>query len=296
MSLEIIAKAASNKAVLDKMQKGADGIEWQLISNGNTTIDEIISPIVNVHTILTQDLDICLDRALNSYLGIEDIKTYNYLIEALELANDLGQQQNKMINVITHFYFGEFVQKMEIWKEWLEHLLEKYNYCNVLIENSSTFFKTGEVRNMTAPDIIPNIVLKLQSIISDKYKERLGSVLDICHMLNSIRVSNILFKNDFLYYNYVDEKEQIMKYFKSYSSTCLTVHFNNSNGLGLYGKNHGCIFEYSEYSLFDYLMKNYMKYIPKAKLVLEVYEKDVDEAYNFAKLTDMIRDWESKNV
>lgn len=296
MSLEIIAKAASNKAVLDKIQKGADGIEWQLISNGNTTIDEIISPIVNVHTILTQDLDICLDRALNSYLGIEDIKCYEYLKEALELADDLGKRQNRMINVITHFYFGEFVQKMEIWKEWLEHLLEKYNYCNILIENSSTFFKTGEVRNMTAPDIIPNIVLKLKSIISDKYKERLGSVLDICHMLNSIRVSNILFKNDFLYYNYVDEKEQIMKYFKSYSSTCLTVHFNNSNGLGLYGKNHGCIFEYSEYSLFDYIMKNYIKYIPKAKLVLEVYEKDVDEAYNFAKLTDMIRDWESKNV
>lgn len=33
-----------------------------------------------------------------------------------------------------------------------------------------------------------------------------------------------------------------------------------------------------------------------AKLVLEVYEKDVDKAYNFVKLIDMIRDWEKKNV
>lgn len=296
MSLEIIAKAASNKAVLDKLQRGADGIEWQLINKGNTTVDKIILPIVNVHTILTKDLDICLDRALNAYLGIEDIKTYNYLIEALELANDLGQQQNKMINVITHFYFGEFVQKMVIWKEWLEYLLEKYSYCNVLIENSSTFFKTGEVRNMTSPDIIPNIVLKLQSIVNPKYEDRLGSVLDICHMLNSIRVSNLLFNSDVLYYNTVDEKEQILKYFKSYSSTCLTVHFNNSYGLGLSGKNHGCIFEYSEYDLFDYLIKNCIEYMPNAKLVLEVYEEDVDKAYNFGKLTNMIRDWEKKNV
>lgn len=296
MSLEIIAKAASNKAVLDKLKRGANGIEWQLISNGNTTVDEIILPVVNVHTILTNNLDICLDKALNSYLGIEDIKSYEYLIEALELANALGQSQNRMINVITHFYYSEFVQKMEIWKEWLEHLLEKYNYCNILVENSSTFFKTGEVRNMTAPDIIPNIILKLQSIVDFSYKNRLGSVLDICHMLNSIRVSNILFNSDTLYYNTVNEKEQILKYFKSYSSTCLTVHFNNANGLGLSGKNHGCIFDYSEYGLFDYLMKNYMKYMKNAKLVLEVYEEDVDNAYNFEKIVYMVRNWEKDYV
>lgn len=268
MSLEIIAKAASNKAVLDKLEKGANGIEWQLISKGNTIVDEIILPIVNVHTILAKDFDICLDRALNSYLGIEDIKSYDYLIEALELANVLGQRQNRMINVITHISFGEFVQKMETWKEWMEYLLDKYSYCNILIENSSTFFKTGKVRNMTSPDIIPNIVSKLQSIVNPKYQNRLGSVLNICHMLNSIRVSKILFNSDSLYYNTIDEREQILNYFKSYSNTCLTVYFNNSYGLGLSGKSHGCIFEYSEYDLFDYLMRNYIEYMSNAKLVL----------------------------
>lgn len=296
MSLEIIAKAASNKAVLDKMQKGANGIEWQLISKGNITVEEIILPIVNVHTLLSNPLDICLDKALNSYLGIGDIKSYKYLTEALELANSLGMRQNKRINVITHLYFSDLVQKDNTWKEWLEYLLEKYNYCNILIENSSTFFKTGRVRNMTAPDIVPNMILKLQSIISDKYKERLGTVLDICHMLNSIRVSNILFNSDKLYDNTVDEREQILKYFEHYSSTCLTVHFNNCYGLGLLGKNHGCIFESSEYNLFDYLMRNYMKYMKKANLVLEVYEEDVDNAYNFEKLAYMIRNWEKDYV
>lgn len=115
--LEIIAKAASEHAVLDKLSRGANGIEWQLIITGNVNVGNLHLPIYNVHTRLQNGDDICLDKAYNDYLGIQTSdyisdshNSYVYLIEALELGNWLGEMQNIRVNIVCHYYYGEIVQ------------------------------------------------------------------------------------------------------------------------------------------------------------------------------------------
>lgn len=303
--LEIIAKAASEHAVLDKLSRGANGIEWQLIITGNVNVGNLHLPIYNVHTRLQNGDDICLDKAYNDYLGIQTSdyisdshNSYVYLIEALELGNWLGEMQNIRVNIVCHYYYGEIVQDKKAFASWLKELFYEYPNCNILVENSCALNKNVRLRNMYLPDVVPIFVETLRGELGEKYANRLGSVLDVCHMLSSYRVVKTIFDLEGLSDKVMNLEDYLINYFKSYSNTCGTVHFNNSTNLGINPLNHGTVFDVNneiDMSLFNMLMHLYLKYTPNARLVLEVREDDVDIAYNFENLCSLIREWEIVN-
>lgn len=292
--IEIIAKAATLDAVMDKQLKGADAIEWQLISSGNTEVDlnKLEIPIYNVHSRLIVGDDVCLDACLQDKLGITGNNNYKYLIEALELANKIGKFYNRNINIVTHLNYGETVQSSETWKNFLESLFDKYEYCNILVENSTAFIKTRLFRNMSNPETVPNFVKFLIDSVDDKYKNRLGSVLDICHVLGSIRIMNDIYIKSDLSEGYVDELKELEKYFKEYSTTCKTVHFNYINKYGVNARDHGVDFDSQE--TFDKIFKLYLSYVKGVNLVVEVREDDLLNGLNFESVAKKIREAEKK--
>lgn len=301
--LEIIAKAASEHAVLDKLNRGANGIEWQLISTANVNVGTLHLPIYNVHSRLQNGDDVCLDKAYNDFLGIKSSdyisdshNSYVYLIEALELGNWLGEMQDIQINVIVHYYYGELVQNKKNFADWLKELFYEYPRCNILVENSCALNRNFRLRNMYLPEAVPLFVETLRTELGERYAYRLGSVLDICHMLSSYRVMELVFKYDGLSDKIISLDDYILDYFKLYSKTCGTVHFNNATNLGINPLNHGTIFNENDMKLFHNLMHLYVKYLPNARLVLEVREDNVDVAYNFEYLCHLIREWEKVNL
>lgn len=299
---KLIAKAASVEAMLDKQRRGADGIEWQLTDKRNVFVDKLVLPIYNVHTRLYDNEDICLDVAYNHYLGIgrhlkdfDEKNNYAYLIEALELANWLGGTQGFMVNVVTHLYYGGFVQKPEDIAKWIEGLLNVYPYCNILVENSCIAHRSGRFKNMLDVNTVPNFVEELQECLSSKYKDRLGSVLDICHLLSSYRTFMLLVKDEGMqvgeYCGLTSELNYLSDAFCRFSKTCKTIHFNNSKNLGVKKLNHGVVFENDSYdmTLLKHIITLFTKYTKDAKLVLEVREDNVDLAENFEYMVKLLR-------
>lgn len=298
--VKLIAKAASVRAMQDKKERGADGIEWQLISTGNVLVDSLVLPIYNVHTRLYGSSDVCLDMAYNCSLGINDGYDYQYLLEALELAEWLGEQQGFRINVITHMYYDGFVQKKDKFAIWLEELLENYTHCNILVENSCVATPSGRFRSMLDVNTVPNFVEGLQSEMSGIYKDRLGTVLDFCHLISSYRTFMTLVKEEGLgikEYALSSEFDYITEAVKGFSKTCKTIHFNNSTKLGMKKTNHGTVFgsECYEVELFKHIMKLYFTYLKNSNMVLEVREDDVDKGENFEFMVGLIKNFEEEN-
>lgn len=285
--MRLIAKA-TDSSIQDRLKRGADGIEIQMIKTDFKLTDYSL-PIENVHTRLFDNTDVCIDQALNCYLGCQpetDYNIYKFLTDAMEMAEEAAIKQDMTVNVVCHLYYPKSLHPDHVWVSFLRELFDKYPDVNILVENSSIADGSKRFRNMSSPSTVPDWLNYIKGILPKKYKDRIQGVFDICHAFMCIREMNLIYKAAGIQEFITDEQDELEKYFKSFSEVCRTVHFNYIKGLGI---GRGCHGVPASGEDLEHLYELFMEYTPDAKIVLEVYEEDVSKAVNFETMGNELR-------
>lgn len=297
--MDYIAKASSLSAIKDKKEKGATAIEWQLIGDNYEPIKgELPLPIINVHTTLVNNNDVCFDLAFaehnnilinpNFELKSKPIYHYKELLVAMNLAEYYAIHQGIQVVVVVHSMSCIPVSKYQEIAQWFLELFKAYPHVDIAVENSSVIGNERYFRGVSEPSSIPFYIESIRKFLPFGYKNRLGTTLDTCHALMSARLMNLIAKEEELDSFVVDETSFLEQHFISYSDTIKVIHFNNARNLGK-RKNHGVGF-YTEAdkvlckNLFDF----YKKYAKGARFVIEIREDDYENAINFENTVKLL--------
>lgn len=281
----IVAKASSAEACRDKLCRGADSLEIQLIELDFDKEDRLkeflpyADKISSVHTPLSRKRGVC----------IYDTPEMNreVLRNTFYLANRLAAGKAERIGVVVHqdISYGNALRKgCEDNAEVCLECLEAYPGTSLLIENTS-------ILNMVTTDY-DEPIMTAQKLIekAPEMKDRIRVLIDTIHLTMASRTM-------------YDETEDIMKQMELViarnSSLVGQVHLANCIGCGcMYTlkHNHGCDFDEAspeQMYYFNRLMQILTEKVPDADLCIEVSEKDYRQGVNFAHIRRLVRQWQS---
>lgn len=276
----IIAKAGSKQEIEDKLNKGADLIELQLLDKNTENFIEYSNKIYSVHTMI--------DNISGRVITLEDNDMWNRekLDEAFYIANTIGEKENKHIGVIVHnglgysklFRLGVF----ELCYTKLERALHTYKYTKAFIKNSSVINSSG----IYGIDIESNELVEVIKKLKDKsyYSDRIYGLLDIVHAMSSSRLLEMTYGTSSLI-SYED-------YFKEYANIIKEIHFGNIVNLGLNSNEYKVIFDDTNKSDKEFLklsvdlINKYMSNIP---ICVDIHEDNSLNAVNFEKIVKMLK-------
>ena len=285
----LIAKADSAEHITDRIKRGADGIEIQLLDRKGVkklTIEDVkenidkFSAVTSVHS------------ALSDSIGEVDIafaseESNGYLYEAFEIAEFIGKHFGRHVGVVIHntFTLNEYMNLdiLSFTINMIRTVLDRYPDTDLFIENGAPA-KTHEsfAEGMAA------FFEKLAGIFKFGYDKRVFFLLDTCHAMIS---------SDFWAYANEDRNlfdTEYRKYFELFGPYCKEIHLSDKKGAGIIKGHHGIPFEKYDFgseARFDTTMHYIEKYMTNATICLEVPEKDYDHAENFSKMKEMVDNW-----
>lgn len=281
MSHTYIAKADSIEAIKDRLSKGADMIEVQLLKhNLGVNFDEYADKIFSVHSLLDNNSDeISLENS--------DKRTLEQLRLAFELGDRLGKLSNKKVGVIIHNGIGlDKMNKLGVIEYTftrIERLLREFENTELFLENSSLACKNGIYNTDLLSDELIEVVkeLKRRSTCSD----RIYGLLDVVHAMSSSRILELIYAkdSDLTYENY----------FKDYAEYTKEIHFANIINKGLSNHEHGVSFREGnekDDKFFDMTVSLIDKYMPNVNICLELKEDDYSNAVNFEYVLKRLRE------
>lgn len=282
--IKLVAKITDDLSIKDKMEKGANAGEWQILNN-NFELTDYSLPITSVHTSLANgeisidDCFICSAKTLEKMN-----ETRRKMNEAFQFAETIAKRQNHRVAVVAHIKERMLPGIRSEIVAYLQDILKKYPDCDLALENSMLLNGNLNIRSGVKPEDVPGIIKYLRDIMSGVgLDHRIYSVLDICHAVSTIRCINTLihgFKED------MDELEELEKYFINTAPYCKIVHFNYLRNLG-FGEDHGTTFSDSE---IEPILNLFLKYTPDADLVIEIREDDYNDSKNFKLTVKQIKD------
>lgn len=242
-------KTTANKELMIKKESlGAYYFELQLLDEftkeKNMQPKDIIKKLeLNNCEILTVHTPISYEDYIYSCINLHcltDFKVKDDFKKTCELANLISIKQNRMVKVILHnsVSLKELKVMPKLYSE-IKNLLKEMieTYPNIIIE----------VENVVPIEIVPNIKYPLFmsggfsencDIVKDirrelKYPERLKTVLDICHLIQSARICKAI----------TGQEISFIKVMEEYIDTLGTIHFSNCKNLGIQADEHGVIFD-----------------------------------------------------
>lgn len=265
------------KSSIDEIQLNArenlihNGIELQLLADFSelsnmaivNSLGKNLKQIKAVHAPLklnAKEQDVCLDLA---YIADED---YVLLNKTCDLANRIGCKSGKIIPIIIHASADISKDKITEIAVVLSLTLDKYSHIEILVENvPGDNDKPLEIGSAYA---LPVIIKFLKNYISN---DRLGLVLDTCHLLMRQRIYKELgFKYD-----------SIEDYFKAYSDNLRIIHLANIRNFGR-DNDHAVAFTKDDRALLAEIMHMLIKYTDDNILVtIETREQDYLECTNY---------------
>ena len=289
MDLTIVAKSdLSAPRLLNKKQLGADKIEIQLLESFLT---EDFDPNKSIELVMKTGVEVCAVHVpIISKINIEieclkDKKTCEMFYMSCELAERFANCTGKPVLVIMHigWTMNEFHRNPEILEKTdyiLSSVLERSKNIEIGIENIIPIIKrTGfnpESRNGYLFDNVD-----YAKYFCSKYKtNRVGTVLDTCHALTTIRFFNLLKEHGMRGVDFT-----LDDYFKNNSELIKLIHLANVKGLGYEPFTHGITFtdNYSDMQLLRTIIDLYFKHSYSCPVTIEVIEKDYDNALNFSQ-------------
>lgn len=295
MEYNILAKSALKvEELLSKKECGAKNIEIQLLENfleEKLDYDKYIKMIkqsglniVAVHTPITKQIDIEVERL---------IKTQNkaMFFKTCSLAESFAEQYNKNILVIIHISWSmeEFLIFSDILKEVNDILieaLEKYKNIEIGIENVIPLEQTPDklfTRNGYQFDNV-EFVNYFKSIYETS---RIGTVLDTCHIITTLRFMEALVQCG----AGGTKNLNLEAYFEKNKDTVKLIHLANVKELGLKKNTHGTPFEENKKDIntLREIFKFYNKYKYKCPITIEVFEVDYRNSLNYMKMLGNIQ-------
>ena len=266
------AKSAwNNDAVIDKLNRGADGIEIQVLSTRDRfftdswTLDltkPCLEAVTAVHMPLTDNIDIAIDTRQGP----------EYLKETCARAQALSETYGHRIHVIAHYngskkyledigYYSQFV-------DFIRGTAKIYDNVDLCIENN--------VCNPMSP--CENCIL-----VIDVGRENVRTCFDTCHALMIEKVTGAMAQVG----NY--KPFTIMDQITANRGLCSHIHFANAewymNKYG-YKKGHGTTFGEKDDFVLAYLVQKSEKYFPDADVIYEVREDDYYNSMNYSKIKE----------
>lgn len=247
----LYAKSALNKEQLDrKVEIGCDGIEIQLLS-------ELVDGSVGKYKSAEEafDLESFRDYAVRvvhapilSFYGMSDITLEDFVDDDIflfeqvfKIAEFFGEAHDRMIDIVVHS--ESTVEIMEsIGNAWsratiyVGYLLFKYPHTRLLIENVTPNRGTLGKLTLTNNFLFDNVNMA-ERMRHDLNTDRVGTVLDVCHALISMRYIGSMC--DMLEIDHPDMS--LENYMTQNLLTIGLVHFAGMKGSG-YGRGaHGTV-------------------------------------------------------
>ncbi len=282
--MKYIAKSAFKQSnIMDKINKGCDGVEIQLLNPENEIclekgykIEKFLKDcnIVSIHTPLVAETD-------NNF-NIETPCGKDGFIKSIELADKFSQFYGRRMNLVCHMDLS-IKQQIELGiyeqtKEFLLENLEKYKNIDVNLENVT-------IRDMGVYD---NVVL-----VKELNKENLWTTLDICHALMTESATGY-FTSEGKYENEYYEYETLEKAFEKNKDVCKWIHLNNATnegeGYGV-GRGHGSIFNPNNVNDVSTLLKTlrFADTIGLENICIEVREDNYLDSQNFLQTMNLCK-------
>lgn len=284
--------AIDEKQLKDRINKGVNNLEIHL--NKVDVLDE--KSIDKSLEVLKNFMDkvVAIHSPIDSRTTIEGLnnKVYSQILRnTCRLANEVGKIKGEIIHVIFHqelsFKVLEDYNMLENIKIKVEELFYDFKNITINLENLMLYdYSTNSDERI----ILRGSYYKSTKMLSDYLRKqlktnRIGLVLDTCHILVSLRMLNNIHK----YYN---RKEVCIKeVIEYYGDSINIVHLANVRGLGL-GTEHGVTFDTQEeketlLSILETLYNiNYDKII-----TLEVVEENYLDAINMKKTYNQVKDY-----
>lgn len=268
---ELLARKALNE----------NNIEIQLFEE---FYDEEISLIEYINTIISSELNIdIIHTPLVDGEAVEighfyDKRIKNIFLKTCELSNMLGSKLKKNILVIVHcaMNFKEDINNLNNIKlidDTLLSTLNRYQNISIAIENiipivnnRTGFYGRGGFLNDNCLYV---------SYFIDKYgfKNRIGTVLDTCHALTTIKLLQ-----------YCKIHVTLEQFFEWNKKNIKLIHLANIGGNGYGENNHGTGFiEGEDLVLLNDIIRLYFKYDYGCPITIEVIEKKYINPVNYLR-------------
>ncbi len=282
--MKYIAKSAFKKDnILDKVNKGSDGIEIQLLDPKKEICLLDDYKVENyLRNCNIRSIHMPLDSKTDNNYNIETPCGKEMFEKTLNLAEKFSQFYGQRINVVCHMELSiKQQQEHEMYEEAKQFLirnLEKYKNIDVNLENVT-------IRHMGVYDNA--------TLVREINMPNFGTTLDICHALITQSVTGYL-TSEGKYENQYYKYETLEKAFEQNNGVCRWIHLNNASNKGQgYGveKGHSCIFEKDNLNDILTLLKtlNFANSQGIEEICIEVYEDDYLNSQNFVKMVELCK-------
>lgn len=295
--------------ILDRMGKGAEGIEIQLVEEFDLLR----------HT--KEGFQSYIDPQLLSWMGQKEqhngyieavhaplVQQQDYVIEFKEsegvirqsaaLAQWIAEVQHKDVSVIVHT--REDVERLRSYgrleeiQRFVNSLLTEYPNISLLFENLTflTFSPKLQGMEIHSPFQISNGTIRFSNIELVKCLDnpRCGTVIDTCHVI----MTQNLFANWREYYQTdvfnINVMEAIFQQSKPYNKL---IHLNNAISHGQQ-QFHGLPFQEErreDMEKLNQIMRLYRQYGNSCAITIEVREEDYNNAVNFQTTLHALQQW-----
>lgn len=291
----IAAKAALVRSgMLDKIGLGAKRLEVQLLRNFLTQPDnfdesvdmvsELGTEICAIHVPIVQEVEIDLECLKNQL-------SYDVFMKAGKLAQAFSALHHKPVILIMHIgwtlrQFFANPETLQATDQALLKALEAYPGIEIAIENIVPIIR----KNYEHPETRNGFLFDNADYVDyfrEKYNtRRVGTLLDTCHVLTTIRFFHILKEHGLTNVHYT-----MKDFFKRCRDTIKLVHLANVIDLGFSPLTHGVPFTFSKSDMqqLKEIIDLYEKYEYKCPVTIEVLEEDYENSQNFKLTVDCIK-------
>lgn len=270
-------------------------IELQLFDefdNFNDCVDDLYQTVINI-----PDINIrCVHSPLESGEDVnieflENEKDFFKLSKTVELAGRLSDYYNETIKIIMHSSFNyenykKIPSLLKRIEDFVEKSLDKYKNIIICIENviPCKFSKEKELffRNGCLFDNI-KLVKHLRTKLNTN---RIGTVLDTCHMMITLQTLDNIFKDNYI--DYIKEFD-MEKFFIENKDYIQLIHLCDVKNLGYNKKEHGIKFESDRLYLMSNLIDLYLEYNYRCDITIEIIEDDYVINNNFKENYEILK-------
>lgn len=297
--IKIYAKASLNKEeILEKIKCGCDGLEYNLkadfLEKGDcfeTNYENELFTMYNVEVVHVPFYEDGNVMNMEHVFQQEDVSPIRNVFRLAQYCAEIWKHQ-VIVVLHTSLSYYDFMG-FELFRKRLEDILHQffmeYPMTDLAIENVVPMeYKENKKESLRFCNGIFTDHTDIVRYLRDKFGDRVGSVLDICHAAMTEKYMNVLLAAaDFLPQGNLPEQldYSMEHYFRMNQGICKLIHFNDFVGNG-YAENHGTVFR--EQEKVDALLKLYKRYAYDCPLTLEIRETDYRDCVNYRKTKEML--------
>lgn len=305
--IRIYAKASLHAGeIQEKIKCGCDGLELHLqkdfIEKGScfeACYGQELFMMHNIEAVHVPFYGNGQVMNLEQIFQHEDISPVRHVFRLAQYCADLWKHRILVVihTSLSYFDFIEYEWFRRRLENILQQFFEEYPMVDLGVENviPMEYQKHPEeslrLCNGTFTDLT-----KMVHYLRERFGERVGSVLDVCHAAMTRKyLSALLEAADFLpRKNPPRELDYSMEhYFQMHQGICRLIHLNDFTGNG-YAHNHGTPFQ--EQEKVDELMRLYYQYAYHCPITLEIREDDYKDCVNYRRTKKMLSGYTTVTV